>query len=236
MLARKEAKHCKRHVVKTPEWVAKIAEANRGRPMSAEARAKSSATRRGPGETERLCAACDAPFTVDKPCRKQRFCSRACGYAQRRGAAAVNWCSEMPVIECEVCGNAIRQTALTVPRITCSLSCKAIRQLQRGINQGTDIERIMEAALKARGWDYQAQVGIPGCGVPDFLLTASRIAIFCDGDYWHRLPEHQERDARFTANLRALGYSVYRFWGKEIKADVEACLGRVTEHSSAACS
>lgn len=235
MLARKEAKHCKRHVVKTPEWVEKIASAQRGRPMSAEARAKLSATRRGPGETERLCAYCGGPFTVPKPSRKSRFCSRACGYAQRRGEAAVNWVTDMPVIDCAVCGTRVRQNSVNFPRMTCSYSCKAIWLCQRQPNKATDIERITEAAIRARGWHYQTQVGMPGCGVPDFLLPESRVAIFCDGDYWHRLPEHQERDARFTAALQAAGYSVYRFWGKEIKADIEACLDRITEHSSAAC-
>lgn len=233
MLARKEAVHCKRHVAKSPEWLAKIAASNRGKPVPAEVRAKISAAMRGPGETDRLCAACGATFTVPKPSRKTRFCSRECGYAQRRGEAAVNWLPEMPVIECAVCGTTVRQASANVPRLTCSYSCKAIWLCQRQPNRATDIERITEAAIKARGWAYQTQVGIPGCGVPDFLLPEWRIAIFCDGDYWHRLPEHQERDARFTAALEASGYRVYRFWGKEIKADIEACLDRVTELASA---
>jgi very-short-patch-repair endonuclease len=227
LVARKDAKHCRKHAVKTPEHIAKVAAANRGKRRSAAVRQRISELRRAPGETTRTCPACSGTFTVDKPSRSQRFCSRACGYAQRRGEAAPNWATDMPMFDCVVCGAEERQDARTVKRETCSYACKNILQRRRQPNKATDIERLTEAALQRRGWQYEAQVGIPGGGTVDFLLPGPQVVICCDGDYWHRLPGVPEKDARQTAHLESVGYRVFRFWGVEIKADVEACLDRI---------
>ncbi len=232
MVARKEALHCRKHAVKTPEHVAKVAAANRGKRRSDAVRQQISATRRAmardPKPLARVCPVCEGSFTVTNQSSRQRFCSTTCGYSQRRGAAAPNWAADMPMFECKVCGATGRQSARTVTREACSYACKNILQRRRQPTKATDIERLTEAALVARGWQYKTQVGIPGGGTVDFLLPNDRVVICCDGDYWHRLPVHPERDARQTAHLQSSGYRVFRFWGSEIKADINACLDQIT--------
>jgi DNA mismatch endonuclease, patch repair protein len=67
----------------------------------------------------------------------------------------------------------------------------------------------------------------------DLVFTRARVAVFLDGCFWHGCPEHlhipkanadwwvaklamnQARDASATAQLRALGWTVLRFWEHE---------------------
>lgn len=85
----------------------------------------------------------------------------------------------------------------------------------------------MAIALAAHDIAYDEQVGLCNVATVDFYLPTTRTVIFCDGDYWHNLPDHVERDQRQTAILEAAGYRVFRFWGSEILADVDACVARL---------
>jgi len=66
-------------------------------------------------------------------------------------------------------------------------------------------------------------------GSPDFILKGKKIAIFCDGDFWHGYRYHQKkkppkkywrkkiegnilRDKKISAKLRRDGWSVQRLW------------------------
>lgn len=235
MLPRKESIHCHKHHIKTPEHVAKITAANRGRKISTETRRKISIARSGPGSMLRACEYCKKPFRATKPSSKVRFCSRTCGYANRQSERAVNWRSDMPTTTCRICGKVFRLPAATIngKRFACSYTCKNVWQKTHQPNKATNIERIMEAAIKARGWRYAPQYGLCHVAVADFYLLDTCTAIFCDGDYWHGLPGKAERDQRQTAILTDAGYTVHRFSGSAIVADVDACLATI-KHSSLA--
>lgn len=237
MVARKEALHCRKHAIKTPEHVAKIAAANRGKKLSEETRRKISIARSTDRPMNRVCEHCKRPFTVEKPSQKHRFCSRSCGYAHRRGENAKGWRSDMPHTTCRVCGKEFRLPAKTTQgkRFCCSYTCKNVWQKTHQPNKATNIERIMEAAIKARGWRYVSQYGLCNIAVADFYLLDTCTAIFCDGDYWHSLPGKAERDQRQTEVLQTNGYTVFRFLGSAIMADVDACLDAI-EHSLPACT
>lgn len=231
-LINKKAVHCLKHHVKTPEHIRKIRESNMDKTISLETRAKISKAHSGPGEINRFCLHCGKPFTAVKPSSKVRFCSRRCGYDQRMGINASNWLTDMPHFTCRVCGKDIRSHARNVPRMTCSYTCKNIWQLTHQPNNGTNIERITQAALVARGWNFQTQAPLCNVTVADFLLPQSKTIIFCDGDYWHSLPGKAEHDARCTAILETNGYTVYRFLGSAILASVDSCLDQITHRSS----
>lgn len=50
----------------------------------------------------------------------------------------------------------------------------------------------------------------------DFYVPDANICLYCDGDYWHSLPEVQERDARANKALEGMGHSVVRMTEAEI--------------------
>lgn len=226
-LVTKNATHCQKHRIVTPEHQARINASLRGRTLSDATRAKISQAHTKGGTTDRICSHCQEPFKTKKPSSKVRFCSRSCGYAQRRGDKAPNWSADMPHFSCRVCGKEQRQVSKVSVRYTCSLTCKAIWQLTHQKNKGTNIERATEAELIKRKWEYQSQVALCNIAVVDFFLPAINAAIFCDGDYWHSLPGKAEHDAYQSATLRANGYVVFRFLGSEILSDIESCLNQI---------
>lgn len=86
-------------------------------------------------------------------------------------------------------------------------------------------------------------------GKPDFVFMARKIAIFCDGDFWHgynwEVAKHQiksnqefwikkiektmQRDADVTRQLQTEGWTVLRFWGNEIKKSADECAIRIVQ-------
>ena len=48
--------------------------------------------------------------------------------------------------------------------------------------------------------------------------------------YWEaKIKRNIERDRRVDTELQKLGWTVLRFWGKEIKRDLDACVESVLE-------
>lgn len=85
-------------------------------------------------------------------------------------------------------------------------------------------------------------------GKPDIIFSRVRLAIFCDGDFWHghnwairgygslenelqryskpwaeKITRNIQRDERINRELDALGWKVIRIWESDIKADVKRC-------------
>ena len=119
------------------------------------------------------------------------------------------------------------------------------KNMQHIRSKNTEIECILRGALWQKGYRYRKHYSkIPG--KPDIVLTKYKIAIFCDGeffhgkdwkdqkirieksnnsDYWIRKIERNiSRDEDVNRKLKALGWVVLRFWGKEIKNDTEGCV------------
>lgn len=114
----------------------------------------------------------------------------------------------------------------------------------------TSIEVILRRALWKKGYRYRKNYKeLPGS--PDIVLTKYRIAIFCDGEFfhgknWEELREHLEnsnnsqywiskiarnidRDDENNKRLCAMGWTVLRFWGKDIKKHPEECIKVIEE-------
>lgn len=91
-------------------------------------------------------------------------------------------------------------------------------------------------------------------GKPDIVFLKAKIAIFCDGDFWHghnwalrgltsldeELKQYSEfwqakikyniaRDIKNNELLKNEGWLVIRFWESEIKKDAAKCALRVAE-------
>jgi len=111
----------------------------------------------------------------------------------------------------------------------------------------TKAEIALRSALHRRGLRFRKDHVIRCDGLrvrPDVVFTRARVAIFVDGCFWHRCPDHGtmprrnqgywmpklnanvERDRRVDAALAATGWQVERIWEHEA---VEAAAARLAE-------
>jgi len=87
----------------------------------------------------------------------------------------------------------------------------------------TSIEQMIREELEKRGEPFEQQVQFGRFHV-DFVLPMRKAIIECDGIYWHTQPEVIERDHRKDALVTLLGYRVFRFDEKDIRASVQRCI------------
>ncbi len=117
----------------------------------------------------------------------------------------------------------------------------------RGKN--TKPELTFRKALWAAGYRYRIDYK-KLIGKPDILLKKYKTAIFIDGEFWHgykweerktkiktnrafwllKIERNMQRDQEVNAALRNLGYTVFRFWQKEVEKSLEDCLNSVITH------
>ncbi len=117
-------------------------------------------------------------------------------------------------------------------------------------SKNTKIEVILRKALWNAGFRYRKNYEkLPG--KPDIALTKNKIAIFCDGEFFHgkdwevlkpklekgnnpdfwikKITRNQQRDEEVNKQLLFMGWTVIRFWGNEIKKNPEQCVKVVEE-------
>jgi len=114
----------------------------------------------------------------------------------------------------------------------------------------TQIEILLRKALWAKGIRYRKNnTNLPG--KPDIVLTKYKIVIFCDGEFFHgkdwevlkprleksnnsdywisKISRNRERDDEVNKQLLFEGWTVIRFWGKDIKKHTEECVKVIEE-------
>lgn len=84
-------------------------------------------------------------------------------------------------------------------------------------------------------------------GNPDIVFLESKVAVFCDGEFWHgynwpeaseniksnrefwlpKIEKNIKRDREVTQTLRDNGWKVLRFWGKDIKSNAGMCAVKI---------
>ena len=113
----------------------------------------------------------------------------------------------------------------------------------RGTN--TKIDLAMKKALSDMGVKFEMYPKM--FGNPDFIIPKEKIAIFCDGDFWHGYKYHDRkkpvkkfwrdkiegnmaRDRRISRKLRREGWSVLRFWEHDIMKNPEKYKRRIIRH------
>ena len=113
----------------------------------------------------------------------------------------------------------------------------------------TGLEIIMEKALRKHKIQYMSQRRY-GMGIMDFYLPEGNIALFVDGGVWHADPrlygpddtlffkfktsskewkivtavDVWKKDKLHNVYLRRKGYTIIRFWEKEIECDIDRCI------------
>lgn len=111
---------------------------------------------------------------------------------------------------------------------------------------GSKIEIALAKMLFARGHRYRKNDKTV-FGKPDLTFKKHKIAVFIDGEFWHgkdweiRKHDHKsnqefwlpkierniERDKEVNAELEKQGWTVLRFWGKEIEKDLLTCVLKI---------
>lgn len=124
------------------------------------------------------------------------------------------------------------------------------KNMQNIKSKNTKIEILLRKALWEKGYRYRKNYGVLP-GKPDIALTKYKIAIFCDGEFFHgkdwevlrlrleksnnsefwinKISRNQERDAEVNKKLLFMGWTVIRFWGDEIKNHTDECVKVVEE-------
>jgi very-short-patch-repair endonuclease len=232
---------CKRHYPRTEEHIRKQAETLKGKRHSEAARQKMSEARTlraeslGNASFLTKCLDCGKEFRV-KPSQAKngegQFCSSVCSYNTRTGEKSSNWKGGKAAAVCPQCEKTFFKTPAALKghkNYFCSSSCRSIYNKSHQKTKGTDIEILMESTLSEMGVNYISQYPITRISVVDFYLPDSGVVIYCDGDYWHNLPKHKEKDILQNDLLATAGYRVLRFWGKEIKEEMPTCINKIKQ-------
>lgn len=124
------------------------------------------------------------------------------------------------------------------------------RNMQHIRSKDTKIELKLRKALWEKGYRYRKNYkDLPGC--PDIVLTKYRIAIFCDGEFFHgkdweilkprleksnnsefwikKISRNMERDDEIDKQLLFRDWTVIRFWGKDILKNTDECIKVIEE-------
>lgn len=124
------------------------------------------------------------------------------------------------------------------------------RNMQNIKCKDTAIELALRKALWKKGYRYRKHYDcIPG--KPDIVLTKYKIAIFCDGEFFHgkdwevlknqlergnnsefwikKISRNMEHDEEINHQLLFMGWTVIRFWGKDILKNTDMCIKVIEE-------
>lgn len=118
-------------------------------------------------------------------------------------------------------------------------------------NKNTKPEMMLRKALWHRGLRYRINyMKLPGR--PDIVFTKAKLAVFCDGDFWHghnwairgipsledelagysefwqnKIRGNIKRDKEHTFQLESSGWKVLRFWESDILTNVDTCVNKI---------
>ena len=110
----------------------------------------------------------------------------------------------------------------------------------------SEIEIILRKELWSRGLRYRKNV-TSIFGKPDIAFIGKKVAVFCDSEFWHgydwenhkndfksrsefwtsKIEKNIARDITVNSVLEAQGWTVLRFWGKDIRNNVEICAEKI---------
>jgi len=117
-------------------------------------------------------------------------------------------------------------------------------------SKDTDIEVLLRRELWNRGYRYRKNdKSLPG--TPDIVLGKYKIVVFCDGEFFHgkdwevlkprlmksnnseywisKISRNITHDNEVNKALLFKGWTVIRFWGNDIKRDVDGCIKVIEE-------
>lgn len=116
------------------------------------------------------------------------------------------------------------------------------KNMQAVKNKDSQIELLLRKELWKQGLRYRKNSKAV-YGHPDIVFIGKKVAVFCDSEFWHgydwenrkndiksnrefwitKIERNMARDVEVNNYLREHGWTVLRFWGKEIQRNVERC-------------
>ena len=87
----------------------------------------------------------------------------------------------------------------------------------------SNLEKIMKNALQKEEINIEQQYNINNKWV-DFAIVNKKIAIECDGEYWHK---DKIKEKKRDKQLEDEGWSILHFTGDEIKNDINKCISEI---------
>lgn len=114
--------------------------------------------------------------------------------------------------------------------------------MKRVKNKNTNIELILRRELIKLGLRYRIKNKL--FGKPDIVFPKQKVAIFCDGDFWHgknyrneggrykafwkeKIQINMNRDKLVNKTLEEEGWRVIRFWKTEIIKNSKSCAEKI---------
>lgn len=111
---------------------------------------------------------------------------------------------------------------------------------------GSKIEKTLAKALFAKGLRYRKNDRTV-FGKPDLTFKKYKLAVFVDSEFWHgkdwdkrkfdhksnqefwlaKIERNIERDNEVNEKLIAEGWTVIRFWGKDITKNLDKCINEI---------
>jgi DNA mismatch endonuclease (patch repair protein) len=109
-------------------------------------------------------------------------------------------------------------------------------------SKGTKPEKLLASALRRHKIRFRMHANLPG--KPDFIIPDKKVAVFCDGTFWHgylfnkwkvklapfwlkKISGNIKRDRKANRELKKLGWKVVRCWDFEIIKSPADCINRI---------
>ncbi len=122
------------------------------------------------------------------------------------------------------------------------------KNMQAVKSKDSEIELLLRKELWKRGIRYRKNVKSV-YGHPDIAFIGRKVAVFCDSEFWHgynwetrkndiksnrdfwvsKIERNMARDVEVNEYLKSHGWTVLRFWGKEIQRDASGCADVIAE-------
>ena len=118
--------------------------------------------------------------------------------------------------------------------------------MQQIKSKDTKIEIALRKELWSRGLRYQKN-SKKVFGKPDIVFIGKKVAVFCDSEFWHgfdwknkkkefktnqdfwisKIERNIARDNEVNEILKNKGWTVLRYWGKDIKTNLRGCADEI---------
>ena len=122
------------------------------------------------------------------------------------------------------------------------------KNMQAVKSKDSRIEVLLRQELWKRGLKYRKNVKTV-YGHPDIAFIGKKVAVFCDSEFWHgydwdnrkndiksnkefwisKIERNMARDEEVNDYLISHGWTVLRFWGKQIQKEAAKCADLIEE-------